>query len=195
MRPKAVSCCNSNISKTLIFCTTPIGTMMIEGCADGLHSVGQTHDCSNDRYLEPNPDVQVQIKSISGPKDCRPAQMCFNYLKQYFKNPNEMDNTPLPTLCLPPFHEAPFRQRVWIILSNNIGPGKVISYQDLAAMANSPKAALAVGSSMRCNPFQIIVPCHRVIRSNSTLGNYAGGTMNHVKEWLLAHEGVTLQSS
>lgn len=90
---------------------------------------------------------------------------------------------------------APFRQRVWIILSNNIGPGKVISYQDLAAMANSPKAALAVGSSMRCNPFQIIVPCHRVIRSNSTLGNYAGGTMNHVKEWLLAHEGVTLQSS
>jgi methylated-DNA-[protein]-cysteine S-methyltransferase len=41
---------------------------------------------------------------------------------------------------------------------------------------------------MRRNPFQLIVPCHRVIRSNGVMGNYGGGERNTVKFWLLKHE-------
>ncbi len=65
--------------------------------------------------------------------------------------------------------------------------GQTVSYGQLAAMAGSPKAARAVGSAMRKNPFVIVVPCHRVLPSDGSLGNYsAGGPAN--KDWLLTFE-------
>lgn len=66
--------------------------------------------------------------------------------------------------------------------------GQTITYGQLAKLTGSVRAARAVGTAMRCNPYQLIVPCHRVIRSNGVLGNYAGGIRNDTKRWLLEHE-------
>ncbi|PSN50012.1 hypothetical protein C0J52_03293 [Blattella germanica] len=52
--------------------------------------------------------------------------------------------------------------------------------------------AQAVGNAMASNPLQIIVPCHRVIRSGGLLGQYSRGTKNTVKLWLLEHEGLKI---
>lgn len=66
--------------------------------------------------------------------------------------------------------------------------GKLVSYGELAARAGSPKASRAVGGAMARNPIPIIVPCHRVVAADGSLGGFSGGL--GVKRRLLAHEGV-----
>lgn len=68
--------------------------------------------------------------------------------------------------------------------------GKIITYAGLAAKVGLPKASRAVGQVMAKNPFPIVIPCHRVIRSDRTLGNFGGGL--EMKKELLAKEGVFL---
>jgi methylated-DNA-[protein]-cysteine S-methyltransferase len=72
--------------------------------------------------------------------------------------------------------------------------GNTTSYGELAALCGSPKASRKVGTAMRNNPVQLIIPCHRVIRSNGTIGDYSGGTKNSVKMWLLKMEGIISSS-
>jgi methylated-DNA-[protein]-cysteine S-methyltransferase len=81
-----------------------------------------------------------------------------------------------------------FRSRVLEELSR-VPYGEVISYGELAARSGNPRAARAVGSAMATNPWPIVVPCHRVVRSGGVLGQYGGGA--DVKRQLLAMEGVT----
>ena len=81
-----------------------------------------------------------------------------------------------------------FQENVWRTLLNHVHYGQTITYGQLAALAGNKRSARAVGTAMRRNPFQLIVPCHRVIRSNGDMGNYAGGERNNVKIWLLKHE-------
>ncbi|MBX3730534.1 MAG: MGMT family protein [Candidatus Sumerlaeia bacterium] len=68
-----------------------------------------------------------------------------------------------------------------------IPSGKVLSYGELAAAARFPGRARAAGTVMATNPLPIVVPCHRVVRSDGSLGNYGGGT--DMKAALLAAEG------
>ena len=65
--------------------------------------------------------------------------------------------------------------------------GETVTYGQLAQLCGRPKAARAVGSVMRKNPFVIVLPCHRVLQAGNRLGNYsAGGAAN--KDWLLTFE-------
>jgi O-6-methylguanine DNA methyltransferase len=65
--------------------------------------------------------------------------------------------------------------------------GETVSYGELAEMAGYPRAARAVGNAMAENPIPVVVPCHRVIRSDGTRGRY--GNDPTWKERLLVHEG------
>ena len=56
-----------------------------------------------------------------------------------------------------------------------IGYGETASYADVARAAGHPRAVRAVGSACGANPLPIVVPCHRVVRSDGTTGGYAGG--------------------
>ncbi len=82
--------------------------------------------------------------------------------------------------------ETPFRQRVRAALCE-IPYGEVCSYGQLAARIGRPKAARAVGMANHCNPFPIVVPCHRVVGASGALTGYAGGL--RIKERLLQLEG------
>ena len=68
--------------------------------------------------------------------------------------------------------------------------GQTRSYAAIAAAVGVPGAVRAVGTANGANPVAVLVPCHRVIRLDGTLGGYAGGLPNKVK--LLAAEGVTV---
>ncbi|MEN9654846.1 MAG: hypothetical protein RL235_958 [Chlamydiota bacterium] len=67
--------------------------------------------------------------------------------------------------------------------------GTTISYRDLAEKMGNKQAARAVGTGCKKNPYPLLIPCHRVIRSDGTIGEFLGGTQ--LKKELLAHEGVS----
>jgi methylated-DNA-[protein]-cysteine S-methyltransferase len=83
------------------------------------------------------------------------------------------------------FSGTPFQESVWKAL-REIPFGKTISYKQLAVMIRNPKAVRAVGSANGKNPIAIIIPCHRVIAADGSIGGYSGGIEN--KEKLLAWE-------
>jgi methylated-DNA-[protein]-cysteine S-methyltransferase len=80
-----------------------------------------------------------------------------------------------------------FQRRVWTQLQA-IPYGETISYGELARRVGSPHAWRAVGSANGRNPVAVIVPCHRVIASDGSLGGYGGGLPR--KTWLLDHEAA-----
>jgi methylated-DNA-[protein]-cysteine S-methyltransferase len=69
-----------------------------------------------------------------------------------------------------------------------IPPGQTRSYGDIAKAVGKPKAARFVGTTMAKNPFPLLIPCHRVIKSDGTPGQYGGGTDLKVK--LLEYEAA-----
>ncbi len=80
----------------------------------------------------------------------------------------EVDTLPLDV------HATAFRRRVWEAL-RRIPTGETRSYGDVAASVGAPRAARAVGTACATNPIPIVVPCHRVVASDGSLGGYAGG--------------------
>ncbi len=70
----------------------------------------------------------------------------------------------------------------------DIGYGHTASYAAVAQLAGNPKAVRAVGSACATNPLPVVVPCHRVVRSDGSMGGYLGGT--EAKRTLLALESV-----
>jgi methylated-DNA-[protein]-cysteine S-methyltransferase len=82
---------------------------------------------------------------------------------------------------------SPFQQQVWDAL-RRIPGGETCSYAELARVVGTPNAPRAVGRANATNPVAIVVPCHRVIRSDGSLGGYGGGLDR--KRWLLQHERV-----
>jgi methylated-DNA-[protein]-cysteine S-methyltransferase len=78
-----------------------------------------------------------------------------------------------------------FRRDVISHLSE-IGYGSTASYAEVARSTGSPRAVRAVGSACAHNPVPVVVPCHRVVRSDGTIGQYLGGT--DAKRALLALE-------
>jgi O-6-methylguanine DNA methyltransferase len=83
----------------------------------------------------------------------------------------------------------------------SIRPGSTASYGEVARMVGKPGAARAVGGAVGRNPIGLVIPCHRVIAGDGTLGGYGGGWWGgrqaglELKRELLAREGVTARPS
>ena len=83
-----------------------------------------------------------------------------------------------------------FQEKV-LLTTQAIPVGKVCSYGTLAAHIGTPKASRAVGTALARNPFPILIPCHRVIQSDRTLGGFGGGLK--MKRVLLEIEQVSFK--
>jgi methylated-DNA-[protein]-cysteine S-methyltransferase len=81
---------------------------------------------------------------------------------------------------------APFRRRVLVAL-RGVGYGELRSYREVADAAGNAAAVRAAGTACATNPIPIVVPCHRVVRADGSLGEYGGGVPR--KEFLLHLEG------
>lgn len=126
-------------------------------------------------------DITTEITKCA--KNSEPLQLCLKQLNEYFEGKRKKFNLPLK------IEGTTFQKKVWFELSR-IPFGTVISYKDLAKKVGKPKAFRAVGNANGKNKFPIILPCHRVIASDGTLGGYGLGLPR--KKKLLDHEEVPL---
>lgn len=106
---------------------------------------------------------------------------CIHQLDEYFSGQRQDFSLPLSP------EGTDFQKSVWDALQT-IPYGQTISYKQLAERVQNPKACRAVGTANGRNPIAIIIPCHRVIAANATLGGYSGGL--DVKTTLLKLEGI-----
>ncbi len=91
-----------------------------------------------------------------------------------------------PTFTVPfPLEGTDFQTNVWRELLQ-IPHGETRSYSDIARAVGKPNAVRAVGTANGANRLAIVIPCHRVVRSDGSLCGYGGGRWR--KEWLLDHE-------
>ena len=74
-------------------------------------------------------------------------------------------------------------QKSALLKLKNITYGNIITYKDLAKMASRPKASRAIGMAMAKNPLPLIIPCHRVVRTDGALGGFSasGGILTKQK--------------
>lgn len=82
-----------------------------------------------------------------------------------------------------------FQQQV-LQATQQIPRGRIATYMDIARKIGNPKAVRAVGQALGRNPIPIVIPCHRVIASNGSLGGYSGGGGLETKAKLLKLEGA-----
>ncbi|HEY2806540.1 MAG TPA: methylated-DNA--[protein]-cysteine S-methyltransferase [Gemmatimonadales bacterium] len=157
---------------------TPVGTLGLAAGEAGLCRLEYTKD--EDRFLE------RLLGAFSGPVLRSDAlDPALRALERYFEGKHlSFDDVRVDLSSLPEFARKVLRETA------RIPAGRWLSYSQVAAKAGNARASRAAGNALHHNPVAIIVPCHRVLRSDGSLGGYGGGTSN--KEWLLQHEGATL---
>jgi AraC family transcriptional regulator of adaptative response/methylated-DNA-[protein]-cysteine methyltransferase len=169
---------NKTIAKPLLVkrISTPLGPMLIGVSADGLVLL----EFVDRRMLE------TELKELSSYFDCsifagenRHTHQTERELEEYFAGTRTQFTLSLDT----PGTE--FQKTVWQALVA-IPYGTTQSYEDIAQGIGSPGSVRAVGTANGRNRVAIVVPCHRVIRKDGSLGGYGGGLER--KQWLLDFE-------
>lgn len=105
-------------------------------------------------------------------------------LDEYFAGERESFDVPLDLSTASPFAQRVLRATVRVPF------GHLVTYKSIAREIGEPGATRAVGNALGSNPIPIVVPCHRVVRSDGSLGGYTGGT--DIKRHLLTLEKAML---
>jgi len=80
-----------------------------------------------------------------------------------------------------------FQRRV-LEATRRVRFGETSTYSELARRIHRPRAARAVGNALRANPVPLVIPCHRIVRGDGSIGGFSGLTAVDEKRWLLQHE-------
>jgi len=87
-------------------------------------------------------------------------------------------------------HTTKFQDTCYKALQINVPAGRVITYKNLAILTGNPRASRAVGNAMNKNPFAPHVPCHRVVKSDGSIGGFASSIEKKIQ--LLREEGIEI---
>jgi methylated-DNA-[protein]-cysteine S-methyltransferase len=161
---------------------SPLGDLLLAATEDGLVRIAYA--------AEDHDSVLDQLGERISPRILRaPARLdkAARQLDDYFAGTRTGFDLPLDLRLT-----SGFRRQVLKGL-RNIAYGHTASYAAVAQQVGNPRAVRAVGSACATNPVPVVVPCHRVIRSDGTLGNYLGGT--DAKRTLLRLESNGPQAS
>jgi methylated-DNA-[protein]-cysteine S-methyltransferase len=153
---------------------TPLGPFSLITVDEGILATGLTDDPGSLLAELPRP-------WRDGPLRPRPAPEPYvSALDAYFAG----DVTAIDAVPVVQYGSA-FRTTAWREM-RRVAPGTTIGYHELATAAGRPGAARAAGAACAHNLVPLVVPCHRIRRSDGSLGGYYYGL--HIKRWLLAHE-------
>jgi AraC family transcriptional regulator of adaptative response/methylated-DNA-[protein]-cysteine methyltransferase len=155
---------------------TPLGAMTAIGDEDALYLLDYADRRGLERQIE---RLRVRARAGIVPGRTGPIAQIETELAAYFAGAPMRFATPLARLG------SPFQHVVWDALLA-IPPGQTRSYAEIARAVGRPEAIRAAAQANGANPFAIVIPCHRVINADGTLGGYGGGLPR--KRWLLDHE-------
>ncbi len=157
---------------------TAVGSLLLAATDRGLVRVAfaaEGHDAVLQTLAE-----QVSPRILRAPHRLDAAA---RELDEYFARRRRVFDLPLDWQLA----RGPFRRAVLLHLAD-IAYGRTVSYAELAASAGNPRAVRAVGTACATNPLPVVVPCHRVVRSDGAIGQYLGGTQT--KQALLGMESA-----
>ena len=168
----------------------PIGILELKSCINGLHKLSFKEINEKSLIDQIEYDLNKSIFIIQPSEEpSGPIHETIDYLKNYFYYMND-ENINHPQICWSSICNTKdsFTENVLKTLVDKIKIGEKVSYKNLAILSGNSEACRAVGSVMRRNKIPLIIPCHRVIKTDESLGNYSGGTGVNLKKWLLEHE-------
>ena len=151
---------------------SPLGPLLVEATSKGICRLTFDEDENALAYRFPNATIL--------PDDGTIATWVEGAL-QAIEHPQSAPELPIDV------RGTAFQEAVWREL-RRIPVGQTRSYADIARAVGQPAAVRAVGTANGSNPVSVLVPCHRVIRSDGSLGGYAGGLDR--KRKLLSAEGA-----
>lgn len=159
---------------------TPVGTLLLAATEEGLLRVAYVDRTAGrqDAVLTDLAD-RVSPRVLEAPGRLDPAA---EQLEEYFGGRRTRFDIPLDLRL-----SKGFRREV-ISRLPGISYGRTSSYAEVAAVAGSPRAVRAVGTACATNPLPVVLPCHRVVRSDGSAGGYVGGAA--AKETLLTLESA-----
>lgn len=165
---------------TAASCQTPDGIFTVLATETHVLASGWTHD--------PAELMALIHPSLEGPlqeNPAQPPQVLTNALEAvaayYHGDTAALNAVPVQQ------RSGPFRQRAWDAL-RDVEPGSPVSYTEYAAAAGSPRAVRAAAGACAMNAAALFVPCHRVVRTDGSLGGYRYGLQ--LKQSLLAREAA-----
>jgi methylated-DNA-[protein]-cysteine S-methyltransferase len=156
---------------------SPFGSLLVAATDDGIVRVafeGEDHRAIID-----------ELAGLVGPRDghqAGPLDTVARQLDEYFAGTRRAFDVPLDLRLARGFHRTVLDQLL------RIPYGTTQSYATVAAASGRPRAVRSVGTACARNPLPLLIPCHRVVRSDGTIGRYGGGT--HVKQALLTLEAT-----
>jgi methylated-DNA-[protein]-cysteine S-methyltransferase len=139
----------------LLLAATPLGLLRVAFASEG-----------HDNVLQ-NLSARVSPRVLEAPTRLDPVA---RQLEEFFTGRRQSFDVALDWSL-----SHGFRRTVLEHLNTDIDYGTTTSYATLARLSGSPKAVRAVGTACATNPIPIVVPCHRVIRSDGAVGAYRGG--------------------
>ncbi|HVA90258.1 MAG TPA: methylated-DNA--[protein]-cysteine S-methyltransferase [Chloroflexota bacterium] len=143
---------------------TPVGTLLLAATEKGLVRVAYERE-GHEEILE-RLALEISPRVLHAPARLDEAA---KEIDEYFAGRRRGFELPLDFSL-----SRGFRRMVLAHLQE-IGYGTTASYASVAAAAGNPKAVRVVGTACATNPIPIVVPCHRVVRSDGSIGQYAGG--------------------
>jgi len=170
---------------------SPVGPLFIAATADALveieFSKGRAEDALRrhlrERGFEARPLASSRLDADTPGKHL--MSRVVGQLTEYFGGRRHDFDLPVDLSGLPDF------TRDVLTATANVPFGQLDTYRGIATRIGHPAATRAVGNALNRNPIPLVVPCHRIIRSDGSAGGYGGGL--DIKFRLLELEGITLQ--
>jgi methylated-DNA-[protein]-cysteine S-methyltransferase len=168
---------------------SPIGDLILAVTAEGLREIEFGSNVADAEYaarvrqrnaepirLERIEDATSEVRAV--------LERAAAQLREYFGGQRDRFDVPLDWGQMAPF------QRAVLEATAAVPFGQLDTYAGIARRIGKPRATRAVGNALGRNPIPVILPCHRIVRSDHSIGGYTGGL--GIKEHLLSHEGAML---
>jgi methylated-DNA-[protein]-cysteine S-methyltransferase len=160
---------------------TELGPLLIVTTDNGVCEISYLENTSVNDALR-----RVESRGIMASEHQSFVQPVVEQLSEYFAHKRTQFFLPIDLYGVSPF------TRSVLEATNHVPCGTVVTYGQIAEGIGQPGASRAVGNALGRNPVPIVVPCHRVIKSDGSMGWYTGGP--HLKQQLLDIEGVHFRS-
>ena len=161
---------------------SPLGELFVAATEAGVCEVGFAVYESEDAFR-----ARLEARGLTPERDQAAIGAVAGELGEYFAGHRDRFETPLDFSGVTPF------TRSVLNATAEVPFGQLRTYRDIATQLGNPGATRAVGNALGRNPIPVIVPCHRIVRSDHSLGGYTGGV--GIKERLLSLEGAYLGSA